>query len=155
MWTSGSTCSNRSRRWRAASRSTLASSPHGEESEAPSALHVKLKSYFPAKNICGYIYDFGDEWVHDVELLGQVELPDKFTRRLLEGQRAFPPVDCGGIGGYLDCIKALKKPAKADPELIAWLDDWSPEAFDLAQVKAAFDKGRRPRPLRARIAGLA
>ena len=115
---------------------------------------MKLKSYFPAEGICGYIYDFGDMWVHDVELLGVVESTERFTRRLLDGKRAFPPEDCGGTSGYRSCVKALKHPAKADPELLEWLDDWRPEAFDLPTVKATFDLGKRPRPLRAKIAGI-
>ena len=132
----------------------LARSPHDEGGGSPSAANVKLKSYFPAEGICGYIYDFGDMWVHDVELLGVVESTERFTRRLLDGKRAFPPEDCGGTSGYRSCVKALKHPAKADPELLEWLDDWRPEAFDLPTVKATFDLGKRPRPLRAKIAGI-
>jgi hypothetical protein len=139
---------------------TLANSPHEDPGwsdgpPAPVAAMVKLTRHFHAAgDRCGYNYDFGDDWWHRVELLGFEQREGKALRILLDGKLAFPPEDCGGVGGYLDCIKALKHPAKADKDFLEWLDDWRPDTFDLAKTKAAFDLGKRPRPLRAGFYGL-
>lgn len=107
---------------------------------APDANRVGLNAYFGKGKAseCLYEYDFGDSWEHDVKLLQTVEMPDSFNLRLLDGQRAFPPEDCGGVGGYQRCIKVLK--GARDPDnLREWLEDWQPEAFDLEAVKKRFD----------------
>lgn len=47
-----------------------------------------------------YLYDFGDDWMHRVELVEKCETDDTATLpRCLDGQRACPPEDCGGIHG--------------------------------------------------------
>jgi hypothetical protein len=41
----------------------------------PDARDVKLSSYFTGKNVtewCEYVYDFGDDWCHEVMLIGVV-----------------------------------------------------------------------------------
>jgi len=55
-----------------------------------------------------YNYDFGDNWEHEVLLEGIVE-PDSNTKYpiCLEGERACPPKDYGGIGGYEYLLEAL------------------------------------------------
>ncbi|MBW3577975.1 MAG: plasmid pRiA4b ORF-3 family protein [Actinobacteria bacterium] len=55
-----------------------------------------------------YEYDFGDGWEHTVELKKVVTLDEKFTRRLLDGARAFPPEDCGGLPGYEDVLAVAR-----------------------------------------------
>src|SRR3989338_5928574 len=76
----------------------------------PDARKVKLVAYCgssgPAR--CVYLYDFGDGWEHDVHLRGVVALPETFRRRLLDGQRAFPPEDCGSYPGYARCVQVAQ-----------------------------------------------
>lgn len=50
-----------------------------------------------------YHYDFGDGWIHDVEVLG---LGDS-APGCVAGQGACPPEDCGGPGGYAELLEAL------------------------------------------------
>jgi hypothetical protein len=105
---------------------------------------ILLKSYFPKKGTrCYYEYDFGDGWIHEVTLVGEVELPEVFLRRLVAGERAFPHEDCGGTGGYERCVEFLKTgkdPWGDDPDgFREWLDGWDPERFDLDTMKAKFD----------------
>lgn len=110
----------------------------------PDAKKVKLSSVFTehGPDRCCYQYDFGDSWWHQVQVEG-VSTPERFVRRLIDGARAFPPEDCGGIPGYEDCVAvALDKPTDEidDPEhLRTWLGGWHPERFDLAQAKRRFD----------------
>ena len=54
----------------------------------------------------------------------------------IAGERADPPEDCGGIGGYNEMINHLLHPEKDGYlELLEWLGDhYDPEAFDIANV---------------------
>lgn len=122
----------------------------GEETEdrpVPDARRVKLTDYFTgrlATEWCEFIYDFGDCWVHDVKLIQVVSDKAIFKRRLLGGERACPPEDSGGFPGYARMVELVR--TGVDPEgddavdLAAWLGDWKPDAFDLAAVKARFDR---------------
>jgi hypothetical protein len=48
----------------------------------------------------GYLYDFGDQWMHRIELDKIVTRPraDTVYPRCSAGKRACPPGDCGGRG---------------------------------------------------------
>lgn len=82
-----------------------------------------------------YCYDFGDDWVHEVvveERLpgvrdGWDELP-----MLLDGERAAPPEDCGGPGGFADLRAALADPSHPEhAALRAWAGPlYDPDRFD-------------------------
>jgi hypothetical protein len=127
----------------------IAESPGSDESErGPDARKEKLLSYFgpegQASRSCMYLYDFGDCWEHAVELLRTVDLPEQFHRRLVGGQRAFPPEDCGGVDGYRDCVRVAKG-GKDPDELREWLPEgWHPDNFDLESRKRAFDADQAP-----------
>jgi hypothetical protein len=82
-----------------------------------------------------YIYDYGDNWVHDV-VLEKIEPkePKKKYPLCLAGERACPPEDCGGVSGYYRCLEAFRN--KDDSQgVLSWLGDWDPDKFDPAQVK--------------------
>jgi len=118
-----------------------------EEERAPDAGKVRLASHFTRKGAkCLYVYDFGDGWHHGVELKEVAEMPERFTRRLVDGARAFPPEDCGGVWGYARCLAALGLIDAGDfdaddlEETREWLGDWDPEEFDLATVRKRFDR---------------
>ncbi|MCH7688365.1 MAG: plasmid pRiA4b ORF-3 family protein [Planctomycetes bacterium] len=125
--------------------------PHDDEPDAPVADDIELRHYLSAKNNrCFYVYDFGDNWQHLVEVKETLELPEKFTRRLLNGARACPPEDCGGTMGYEECCEAVslsksdirKLYAYAREEVesrLEWLDGWQPEVFALEEMKRTFD----------------
>ena len=125
--------------------------PHDDEPDAPEADDIELGHYFSAKNgRCFYVYDFGDNWQHLVEVKEVAKLPEEFTRRLLGGARACPPEDCGGTMGYEECCEAVslsksdirKLDAYAREEVesrLEWLDGWQPEVFALEEMKRTFD----------------
>ena len=86
-----------------------------------------------------YLYDFGDGWTHEV-LVEAVLLPEPRVSypRCLDGERACPPEDVGGIGGYEDFLRVIGNPRHPDhKDLMAWSGGhFDPEAFDLAAINA-------------------
>jgi hypothetical protein len=91
-----------------------------------------------------YVYDFGDNWVHEVLLEG-VLLWEKGVKlpRCIDGARATPPEDCGGPGGYADILETLSNPESDEYEdIVEWLSESSksgqpfdPEKFEIEKVK--------------------
>ena len=84
-----------------------------------------------------YEYDLGDSWQHDIVLLRSVPAPTNSGRtKCLEGGRACPPEDCGGVMGYAELLEALSDPHHPEhDEMRTWAgEDFDPEAFDLAAV---------------------
>ena len=109
----------------------------------PDAGQIPLCLFFRTgrRKKCIYTYDFGDNWMHEVQMNKIVEDPDVFHRRLVAGERAFPPEDCGGVGGYYRCLETLD-PNTTDEDVLEfreWMGDWDPEAFDLNAMKKTFD----------------
>jgi hypothetical protein len=104
----------------------------------PDAAEVRLSTFFSGSPKCIYEYDFGDSWLHDVARVGVVSTTERFQRRLLDGARAFPPEDCGGLWGYEDCVRVFNGGEDPD-ERGEWMGDWDPEYFDLEQTRKAFD----------------
>ena len=102
---------------------------------------VPIATHFAAPGTrCVYLYDFGDDWSHQVRL--EAILPREAGvpyPRCVAGARACPPEDCGGAYGYAQICAALAHPDQRDEEaeeLLEWLgDDYDPEAFDAGQVK--------------------
>lgn len=72
-----------------------------------------------------YRYDFTEDWVHELTFESKQE--DSSTEvTLLDGKRACPPEDCGGVHGYKDALDGY----------LDWMDDdYDPEAFDPKSVK--------------------
>jgi hypothetical protein len=58
-----------------------------------------------------YEYDFGDGWMHHLELVGRSIHPTQEVLPLVvSGENACPPEDCGGIHGYKELLEVLKNP---------------------------------------------
>jgi len=58
-----------------------------------------------------YEYDFGDGWVHHLELVDQSTHPTQEVLPLvISGENACPPEDCGRIHGYKELLEVLKNP---------------------------------------------
>lgn len=70
-----------------------------------------------------YLYDFGDHWAHDIELIAivrrEVSLSQAVT--LLEAKGACPPEDVGGVDGYAQLLAAF---ANEDAEELADYQLW-------------------------------
>lgn len=88
-----------------------------------------------------YIYDFGDNWEHRVELEKIIQKEDKNKYpACVKGKRACPPEDCGGVCGYEDKLKIMKDPEYSEhDEIVEWMGEFfDPEEFDCKEI--VFDK---------------
>ena len=74
-----------------------------------------------------YLYDFGDGWTHDVELLG----PGADQPGCVYGEGTCPPEDCGGPTGYAELRAVLVDPESDDHQRMReWAGELAP--FDQA-----------------------
>jgi hypothetical protein len=114
-----------------------------DESIILDAKRVRISDVFPIVGIeSEYIYDFGDNWQHDVrfESVFTAE-PDAAYPRCVDGARNCPPEDVGGFGGYEDYLAAIADPNnEAHDEMKAWRGPFDPEAFSIEQVNQALTK---------------
>lgn len=91
-----------------------------------------------------YTYDFGDDWIHRVELEAvRAHTDGDAPARCLAGEGACPPEDAGGIHQWNDLAAALR--ANPDPhalrgdlkEYADWLPDGlHPDSFDVSAADA-------------------
>lgn len=123
------------------SRQPLAVHPNDEygieEAGAAPADKVMLKDYFKrAGKTAFYCYDYGDDWQLQIIYKGKLDAAShRKPYLILDGQRAYPPDDCGGPWGYEECLAALGQGNtgefnKADlKERRKWLGKWTPDAL--------------------------
>lgn len=104
-----------------------------------------------------YLYDKGDDWVHQMTVEGVAPSVDPAgLPLLLGGAGACPPEDSGGPGAYVEALRAIRRPdsdeGKAALEKLGGNIDpsaWNPA--DAAQALAALT----PRPTPATAAPVA
>jgi len=100
---------------------------------------INISDFFSLENPKGdYCYDFGDGWQHDIIL--EKILPREgvvIYPRCVDGKRACPPEDCGGIGGYAEFLEAIGDPANERHEdMLDWVGgSFDPEDFNPSEVK--------------------
>ncbi|MBO0703413.1 MAG: plasmid pRiA4b ORF-3 family protein [Candidatus Dormibacteraeota bacterium] len=109
---------------------------------------IALNQLAPQRgSTCVYEYDFGDGWEHLIEVEEElpVETVSGAVPRCLAGERACPPEDCGGPGGYAEVLVALSD--AGHPEHDQWCE-WAgpafdPAAFDMETINRALRRFRR------------
>lgn len=91
-----------------------------------------------------YEYDFGDGWQHEVLFEGCPE-PEKGKKYplCLEGERACPPEDIGGVGGYENFLEVIADPQHEEhADMREWIGDkFDAERFDAKAATKAMKKG--------------
>lgn len=95
------------------------------------AKKTTLPGIFTAeKQTFNYLYDFGDDWAHQI-LLEKI-LPGEIKEPLyLAGKGACPPEDCGGPWGYENIKTILTDPKHEEhQEMRDWLGIEDNEYFD-------------------------
>ena len=118
---------------------------HEEDTEFRAGWKISVRDYFrePGDRM-RYEYDFGDGWVHDVELVEKRPREKGIAYpRCVAGARACPPEDCGGPHGYMELLEILANPRHREHRAMRdWLKGhvghyhpFDPEAFDPAAVE--------------------
>ncbi len=100
---------------------------------------ISLSEIYTGKNTprIVYEYDFGDSWQHEIVLEKVLEpVPKVAYPRCIEGARACPPEDVGGIWGYAEFLEAISDPNHADhDEMLEWIGgEFDPEKFSVDEV---------------------
>lgn len=114
--------------------------------EIRDATRVRLKDIVPPDGRrfrFGYTYDFGDDWQHDILFEGclpatlGVEYP-----LCLEGQRACPPEEIGGVWGFEEYLEAMVDPLHNRREaMILWSGPFDPDGFDAEATTRRMRRG--------------
>ena len=85
-----------------------------------------------------YLYDFGDNWLHYLTLEDNRYNIENLHGDIvcLDGERACPPEDVGGVMGYNDLCKVLNNPKHVDYESTRdWIGkDFYFEKFNIQSV---------------------
>jgi hypothetical protein len=111
--------------------------PFHDKSSLPT--EKKISRYFNADNPKAlYVYDFGDDWEHEVllekilPLIKDIEYPV-----CIGGKRSCPPDDCGGPLGYMDLLEIIADPGHEEyEEMIEWLgEEFNPGHFNSKEVR--------------------
>lgn len=102
------------------------------------AYNTRISSVFVRKGSKGaYIYDFGDYWEHEV-LVEAISDPEPGVKYPLcvDGERACPPEDCGGVGGYYRLLEILKDPNHEEhDDMLEWVGhNIDPSKFDCEEA---------------------
>ena len=90
------------------------------------------------------MYDFGDGWEHQIEFEGATPAePSKKYPCCIEGARACPPDDVGGVWGYAHFLEAIGSPKHEEHEMyLEWIGgEFDSEAFDITETTKAMRKG--------------
>jgi hypothetical protein len=92
-----------------------------------------------------YEYDLGDSWLHDllVEKILEPE-PGQWYPVCIEGKRACPPEDVGGVWVYAGFLEAIGDPDHPEHEdYLEWIGgEFDPEEFDLEETNEMLRKLR-------------
>jgi len=90
-----------------------------------------------------YEYDFGDDWQHEVLSEGCLRAAKGERYPLcVEGERACPPEDVGGIWGYAEFLQALADPDhEQHDDFMEWAGPFDSEEFDAGKATKAMRRG--------------
>jgi hypothetical protein len=95
---------------------------------------AKLSDFLNEYKHILYIYDFGDGWMHYIDVMGGIDNCDDKLPLLLDGENDAPPEDCGGPEGFADFLKIISKPKhKEHREMKDWAKGQGWERFTLEQ----------------------
>lgn len=89
----------------------------------------KIADYFSRGNKkADYTYDFGDDWEHIITLEKIIPRDKGLSYpRCIQGERACPPEDCGGVWDYEEICRG-------ESEFQDYYKDFDPKCFDANNV---------------------
>jgi hypothetical protein len=90
-----------------------------------------------------YEYDFGDSWHHEIVFEGCLRAETGTLYPIcVEGQRACPPEDVGGVFGFERFLAVRGDPKHAEHEMYAeWGAGFDPDAFDAKEATKDMRRG--------------
>ena len=93
-----------------------------------------------------YVYDFGDNWRHEVVLEKIIPVKDVVKAPIcFGGERRCPPEDVGGVSGYEEFLEAIFDPTHEDYEqFVRWAGGHFHDEFDLEAVNETLSRMRWP-----------
>lgn len=115
----------------------------GSESDSPwvrdteDSLENLIDPFIKVGNRLIYTYDFGDDWVHVIDV-ESIDYADNSRNPLVVAYQGESMIeDCGGVDGYYETMRIIKD--RKDPEYRQtreWVRSFAPEPFDLHDVNA-------------------
>ena len=100
---------------------------------------VLLEDVFPKIGTSAiYVYDFGDGWKHQLELIEISNAPqNELLPSFVSGQNACPPEDCGGTFRYRELLEILTDPTNEEYEsVVEWLGPkFNPTEFNRLTIE--------------------
>lgn len=90
-----------------------------------------------------YEYDFGDDWHHEIIFEGclRAEKGQRYPI-CVEGERACPPEDVGGVWGYAEFLEAIADPKHEEHDrMLEWAGDFDAEKFDAGKATKTMRRG--------------
>ncbi|HOZ14057.1 MAG TPA: plasmid pRiA4b ORF-3 family protein [Tenuifilaceae bacterium] len=103
--------------------------------------HTILANTLTSSTPIVYVYDYGDAWTINLELISIIDGKERIRPICTDGKRQSPPEDCGGIIGYDDALDLLahhnSNALRKYPLIAEWYgEDYDPEFFDINSVNS-------------------
>lgn len=90
---------------------------------------TKVDKYFDEIEKLEYTYDFGDNWIHNIQIEKVLESEEKLENPVcLKAKMASLPEDCGGPWGYEDLLDVINNPKD---ERYKDMKDWLEQGYSV------------------------
>ena len=102
---------------------------------------LTVEDLFATGEAVKFLYDFGDGWEHELTILGapaEYAKGERKQAKYLRGGRACPPEDIGGVPGYQELLRAIKRPdSEQAQEYFEWLGyRYDPERLNEREIRS-------------------
>ena len=114
-----------------------------EDSELIDSSTIKLSDMVGPKELISYLYDFGDYWEHQIEVVKFLDADHLLKYPVcIGGAMRCPPEDCGGLDGYYNNLKILKDKKHPEyKETAIWMGRrFNPELFNMEKVNKQLNR---------------
>lgn len=93
---------------------------------------IKIDKYLNEYKVFEYIYDFGDNWRHRIELEKVIDDYHFVYPQVIEGEGACPPEDVGGIFEYKEFLEIWNDPNHPEHESMRqWAEEQRYREFNI------------------------
>lgn len=95
----------------------------------------KLSEFIPPTEVLVYVYDYGDHWQHEIDVIRVYDETEVNDSICLDGAGSAPPEDVGGEGGYEAFLEAFNDETHPDHAFMKrWVMTQGYEAFNLDMI---------------------